>query len=315
MSLKPETLMLVSDPSSLRQKRGSRKGAVTKIETYLETLKTKSLLSIDLEDLLVKAKQVEEAIASYELIQQCLEAVAGPKVSLAHSEAVESQRASMEAVKFSVELRVKMVNLAIDIECLKDEINETVYSASLSSVTAQSRVRDINSAYSELNRRARSHLNDPEIKSLWTEMSALRSTLNNRIDTATTAPPAAPAATSSSSTSTVDVKPPAFNPTHMKVKPPSFKGNPLDWPQFYDLFTSAINDASYLSDRQKASLLIEAMSDPVAKAKAEDAAANSSYEEALAALVEVYGNSIFQQLQLIVYTRAGLLEAKSKLSK
>ena len=325
MSLKPETLMLVSDPSSLRQKRGSRKGAVTKIETHLETLKTKSLLSIDLEDLLVKAKQVEEAIAAYELIQQRLEAVEGPEESLAHSEAVESQRASMEAVKFSVGLRVKMVNLAVDIECLKDEINETINSASLSSVTAQSRVRDINSAYSELNRRARSRINDPEIKSLWTEMSALRSTLNNRIDTATTAPPAAPAATSSSSTSMVDVKSPAFNPAHMKVKPPSFKGNPLDWPQFYDLFTSAINDASYLSDRQKASLLIEAMSDPVAKTKAEDAAANSSYEEALAALVEVYGrprvqfplymDSIFQQLQPIVYTRAGLLEAKSKLSK
>ena len=121
MSLKPETLMLVSDPSSLRQKGGSRKGAVTKIETHLETLKTKSLLSIDLEDLLVKAKQ--EAIAAYELIQQRLEAVEGPEESLAHSEAVESQRASMEAVKFSVGLRVKMVNLAVDIECLKDEIN------------------------------------------------------------------------------------------------------------------------------------------------------------------------------------------------
>ena len=274
---------------------------------------------------MVKAKQVEEAIAAYELIQQRLEAVEGPEESLVHNEAGDSQRASMEAVKFSVELRVKTVNLAVDIEYLKDEINETINSASLSSVTAQSRVRDINSAYSELNRRARSHLNDPEIKSLWTEMSALRSTLNNRIDTATTAPPAAPAAMTLSSMSTVDIKPPAFNPAHMKVKLPSFKGNSLDWPQFYDLFTSAINNASYLSDRQKASLLIEAMSDPVAKAKAEDATANSSYEEALAALVEVYGrprvlfplymDSIFQQLQPLVYTRAKLLEAKSKLSK
>ena len=90
MSLKPETLILVSDPSSLRQKRGSRKGAVTKIETHLETLKTKSLLSIDLEDLLVKAKQVEESIAAYELIQQRLEAVEGPEESVAHSKAVES---------------------------------------------------------------------------------------------------------------------------------------------------------------------------------------------------------------------------------
>ena len=123
--------------------------------------------------------------------------------------------------------------------------------------------------------------------------------------------------------STVNAKPPAFNPAHVKVKPPSFKGNPLDWPQFYDLFTSAINDVSYLSDRQKAFLLIQAMSDPVAKA--EDTTANSSYEEALAALVEVYGrprvlfplyvDSIFQQLQPIVYTHAGLLEAKFKLSK
>ena len=289
MSLKPETLMLVSDPRSLRQKRGSREGAVTKIETHLETLKTNFLLSTDLEDALVKAKQVEEAIAAYELIQQLLEAVEGLEESVAHSEAVESQQASMKAVKFSVELRVKMVKLAVDIECLKGEMNETINRTSLSSVTAQSRVRDINSAYSELNSRARSHLNDLEDKSLWTKMSALRSTLNNWIDTATTAPPAAPAATSSSSTSTVDVKPPAFNTAHMKVKPPSFKGKPLDWPQFYDLLTSAINDASYFSDRQKASLLIEAMSDPVAKAKAEDAANNSSYEEALAALVEVYG--------------------------
>jgi len=86
-----------------------------------------------------------------------------------------------------------------------------------------------------------------------------------------------------------------------------------------------VGDAKYLTDRQKVMLLIEPMTDSQAKHKSEDTAANVTYKETMAALVDIYGRPrvlfplymkvIFQQHQPRVYSSTGLLEVKSKLTK
>ena len=164
MSLKLEDLSSLSDPSTLRRRRGCRKSVATKIDTHLETLKTKSLLVLDLDDLLSKHRQLEEAISSYEAIQSRLEVVEGPDESLRHAASVETQRASMESTKVALEKKIKHVNLANDIECLVEDITDTLDGTALGSSATQQRVKDINHTYSELNRKARSQLKDPELK-------------------------------------------------------------------------------------------------------------------------------------------------------
>ena len=325
MSLKLEDLSSLLDPSSLRQKRGYRKGTVTRVEAHLETLKTKSLLDIDLDDLLTKLEIVKKAISSYEALQHRLEEVEGPDESLTHSDGVETQCLSMASTKTNLEKKVKHVLLAIDIECLVDEVTDTMGSTPIASSTSQQRIKDIDQANSELNRRARSQLKEPELKNLWSNLSVLRSSLNHKADEATA--PVTPVADTGSIPApslSVGVKCPVLNLSHLIVKMPSFNGDSLEGSQFSTLF-SIVDDAKYLTDKQKVTLLIEAMSDSQAKHKAKDAAANGTYEETMAALVEIYGRPrvlfllyvdvMFLQLQLTVYTSTGLLEAKSKLTK
>ena len=88
MSLKLEHLSSLSDPSYLRHRRGCHKLVAAKIDTHLETLKTRSSLILDLDDLLSKHKQLEEAISSYETIQSRLEVVEGPDESQRHAASV-----------------------------------------------------------------------------------------------------------------------------------------------------------------------------------------------------------------------------------
>ena len=144
MSLKLEDLSSLSYPSTLRHRRGCRKSVTTKIDTHLETLKTKSLLVLDLDDLLSKHRQLEEAISSYEAIQSRIEVVEGPDESLRHAASVGTQRASMESTKVTLEKKIKHVNIANGIECLVENITDTLDSTALGSSATQQRVKDIN---------------------------------------------------------------------------------------------------------------------------------------------------------------------------
>ena len=324
--MKLEDLSSLSDPSTLRHRRGCRKSVATKIDTHLETLKTKSLLVLDLDDLLSKHRQLEEAISSYEAIQSRLEVVEGPDESLRHATSVGTQRASMESTKVALEKKIKHVNLANDIECLVEDITDTLDSTALGSSATQLRVKDINHTCSELNRKARSQLKDPELKGLWSNLSALKSRLNIKSGEATTGATTTtdPAATLTSPK--VDVKSSTVQATPIRIKPPTFDGNPLSWDSFLKLFDSLMSDATSLSNRQRTNLLIEAMSDSHARMIAETAAADGTYESTLKALKEAFGRPrvIFPlhlgsvattNLKPIAYTRTGMLEAKALLSR
>ena len=151
-----------------------------------------------------------------------------------------TQHDSMESTKVTLEKKIKHVNLANDIECLVEDITDTLDSTALVSSATQQRVKDINHTYSELNRKAKSQLKDPELKGLWSNLSALKSRLNiwrghdrcnynNRSLTSTK----------------VDVKSSTVQASPIRIKPPTFDGDPLSWDSFLKLRLS--DDRCYKS--------------------------------------------------------------------
>ena len=325
MSLRAEDVVSSTDVSALRYKRGQRKGAITKVETYLDLVKNKPLTKINLDDLQAKIVQNDEAFNAYELLQARIETLEGPDEVARQQATIDSHRAAMEATKAALQRKVKVVSLAMEIECLEEEVMESLSSVSFTSSTAQARLRSVESSFKELNRRIRPYLSDPQLKGLWSELVSQKKELNRTADEATTpASPVSPTIMSSGSSTTVDSTP-MVNYSHLRVKPPTFSGNPLEWSKFESLFSAIIEDTKLLSDRQKVSLLTEAMVDPQAKAKAEDAATLGTYADVFAALTDSYGrprvvfplymDSIFRDLPPIVYSSAGLMEAKARLSK
>ena len=141
----------------------------------------KSLLVLDFDDLLSKHRQLEETISSYEAIQSRHELVQGPDESLRNAASVGTQHASMESTKVVLEKKIKHVNVDTDIECLVEDITDTLDSTALGSSATQQSVKDINHTYSELNRKARSHLKDPKLKGLWSNLLVLKSRVSSDI--------------------------------------------------------------------------------------------------------------------------------------
>ena len=258
------------------------------METYLDSVKNKPLTKINLDDLQAEIVQSDEAFNAYELLQAHIETLEGPDEVARQQATIDLHRAAMEATKAALQRKVKVVSLAMEIECLEEEVMESLSSVSFTSSTAQARLRSVES-FKELNRIIRPYLSDPQLKALWSELGSQKKELNRTADEATTpASPVSPTITSSSSSTRVDSTP-MVNYSHLRVKPPTFSGNPLEWSKFKSLFSAIIEDTKLLSDRQKVSLLTEAMVDPQAKAKAEDAATLGTYADVFAALTDSYG--------------------------
>jgi len=156
MALKLEDLSTHSDSSSLRHKRGYCKSFVTIFWTHLETLKMKSLLDINLDNLFTKLKLVKETISSYEALQLRLEEVESPEKSQTHSKDIEVQRLSMESAKINLQRKIKHIHIAIDVEYLVNEVTDPMESISIACSTSQWKLLDFHQAYSEINHRANS---------------------------------------------------------------------------------------------------------------------------------------------------------------
>ena len=124
----------------------------------------------------------------------------------------------------------------------------------------------------------------------------------------------------------MDIKSPTVQASPIRIKPPTFDGDPLSWDSFLKLFDSLMTDATSLSNQQRTNLLIEAMSDSHTRMIAETTAADGTYESTLKALKEAFGQPrvIFPlhlgsvattNFKLIAYTNTGMLEAKALLSR
>ena len=213
---------------------------------------------------------------------------------------------------------------ACDVVSLYNEVQELIHCGSLTSATILCRIKQFDSKYMELSRSIVPYLANDILNGQWDSLTADRAELL-RQSAAATKPDPIPAVipdATATSTPTIEGKPSVVSFSHLKVKPPTFNGDPLEWSKFESLLTSIISDAKYLSDHH---ILIETMTDGKAKMKAEDAAANGTFDNAMAALTETYGRPcvvfplymdlVFQKLQPIPYTSSSLLETKSALSK
>ena len=78
----------ISNPGSLRSRRGNRKGTATKAEHHLLSLRDMELIDIDVEELETKLHYLQDAIEEYEVIQQHLEFVEGPDETAKHRDMV-----------------------------------------------------------------------------------------------------------------------------------------------------------------------------------------------------------------------------------
>ena len=131
---------------------------------------------------------------------------------------------------------------------------------------------------------------------MWSNLSALKSRLNIKSGKATTGATTTtdPAATLTSTK--VDVKSSTVQASPIRIKPPTFDGDPLSWDSFLKLFESLMTDATSLSNRQQTNLLIEAMSDSHARMIAETAAADGTYESTLKMLKKPIGRQELSSL-------------------
>ena len=317
----------MTDLASLRVKRGQRKGVATKMEKYLNSVNTKSLQRLMPGELQSRIKQLDDAMIAYDLIQDRIEELEEPDETAHHLDTVDSQREVMETIKEALSRKYCEVKCACDVVSLYNEVQELIRCGLLTSATTLSRVKHFNTTYMELSHSIVPYLANDVLKGQWDSLTADKVELH-RQSAAATKPDATPAVipdATATSTPTIDGKLSVVNLSHLKVKPPTFNGDPLEWSKFKSLLTSIISDAKYLSDRQKVSILIEAMTDSKAKMKVEDAAANGTFDDAMAALTETYGRPrivfplymdlVFQRVQPISYTSSSLLETKSAISK
>ena len=141
-----------------------------------------------------------------------------------------------------------------------EDITDTLDSTALGSSATQQSVKDLYHTYSELNRKARSQLKDPELKSLWSNLSA-QSRLNIKSCDAMTVANTTTDPAATLTLTKVDVISSTLQASPIRILPPTFDGNPLSWDSFLKLFDSLMTDATSLSNRQRTNLLIEAMSD------------------------------------------------------
>ena len=82
---------------------------------------------------------------------------------------------------------------------------------------------------------------------------------------------------------------PAFRPSTITLKLPSFHGNFLKWRDFWSLFASRLDKEPGLTNADKSCLLVEAMADDKARQRAEAAIAHTTtYEEAVKILKRHY---------------------------
>jgi len=193
--------------------------------------------------------------------------------------------------------------------------------ASLASFTSQALIKKVSELFTDFNRKARPYLLDSQIHTMWSHLVSLKATLNKKADKATAPTMDADFVDPTPASSADATKPAICNMSHLKLRPPTFNDNPMNWAQLAFLLDAVINDAKYLTDMQKATLLMDVMSDPQARAKVDDAATNETYTEVLATLTEAYGwlmivfplymDTIFCQLPPVVYSSTGLMEAKA----
>ena len=117
MELFSEEVSLISDPGSLRSRRGNRKGMATKAEHHLLSLRDMELIGIDVEELETKLCYLQDAIEEYEVIQQHLEFVEGPDETVKHQDMVEAQRKSMLSIKKAVQRKIGLQSCCGDRSC------------------------------------------------------------------------------------------------------------------------------------------------------------------------------------------------------
>ena len=90
------------DASSLRHKHGQKKGIATKVQTYLDSLKSKSLTQISMKNIALRNNQVSEAILSFDLIQARLEQIEDTEETARNSSAIEATLAAMTDIRLAV---------------------------------------------------------------------------------------------------------------------------------------------------------------------------------------------------------------------
>ena len=99
MALHAEDYSTIMNASSLHHKRGQKKGIATKVQTYLDSLKSKSLTQISVKDIALRDSQVSEAILSFDLIQARLEQIEDTEETARNSSAIEATQAAMTDIR------------------------------------------------------------------------------------------------------------------------------------------------------------------------------------------------------------------------
>ena len=167
----------------------------------------------------------------------------------------------------------------------------------------------------ELEIRHNQFRKDPYQLVVFSEVEALREgtlslihEIRERVEEAST--PATSGAASALSTTVVPVPAPEKHHSRLKIDLPTFSGSPLDWHDFWKLFSSILDRETDLSDAECICLLVKAMKGQDALDVAWRAAAKSdSYHEVTDALKQRY-----EQNQVVFPQHLRTLLSKRKVS-
>ena len=281
MATLEELLANVSDVKVLKAKRAARKGHLTRLAKYLESIKGVKIESLRPVEIERKMGTLAENISAYDLIQERLCEITEEDAE----EAVEEQRDANSALFDAYQTLFDVAQAWADGGCLEDDARDLVAIKDLSGVYARKSYEDLLSAFKIFRQTLKSLPANNSLLAVQKRLEPIMADLGERIDNDVRSTDDTSA---SSHESTDPVAPaPRIHHSKLKLELPKFSGDLLQWKDFWDLF-SAVIETEHLSDREKICHLQTSMRTDEAKSVVRHAASKGSYDEVVQALKKRY---------------------------
>ncbi len=160
-----------------------------------------------------------------------------------------------------------------------DDITKPIYTAELAKLKEQT---------SDFRKNTRCFASDPEIERLRSQLTSVTKEIQERIASEQEAPSTTSTKSSSSDT---EIKSVIFNSSKLTLDLPKFSGKPVDWADFKNLFTAAIDKhGAGLVDAERCCHLLKAMTTEEAQKIVQFySSSKDGYKTALQSLEDAYG--------------------------
>ena len=274
----------VTDLRVLKQKRGTRKGTITRQANYLTTATAQPLERLKLSDITRRQESVSEAITEYDVIQSRIEEVDTEEGITAEEGEVDEQKRHNSELADSYYQLIDIIQAWKLGGKIKDDANDLSKVDSLLSTYNHPTYEQLVEEYKSFREAVRTYPERKELSGLKDEVAPLVTQLTAKANLeCTEAGGGMPAPSRTSSGATTPPLPPA-EPTYcsqLKLELPSFSGDLLEWRH---LFSARIERETGLSECEKIGCLESAMSSAEAKDIVRHASITGKYDDVVAEL-------------------------------